>query len=172
MAARILVADDHEIVREGIRTLLGRSGREWEICGEATNGQEAVEMAAALKPDIIVLDVTMPVLSGLEAATQITKKGVGCRILIFTMHESDRLVVDVQSCGAHGYVAKSQAARDLVRAIETLLSGRTFHGDEVEDEHEKSERKKPGPTLCRSLNSRNSKTGIFGLNFSGPEFAF
>jgi DNA-binding NarL/FixJ family response regulator len=151
MAARILVADDHEIVREGIRTLLGRSGREWEICGEARNGREAVEMAKVLKPDIIVLDVTMPILNGLEAASQIVKLGFGCRILIFTMHESDRLVIDVQNCGAHGYVLKSQAARDLVQVIEQLLSGHTFHGDISEVPDAEPKKGQSGPILRRSL---------------------
>ena len=126
--ARILIADDHEIVLEGIRTILGRAGRDWEICGEARNGRMAVEMVRTLKPDIVVLDVTMPEMSGLQAAKQIALGGAACRILIFTMHESERLGVEVQQTGAHGYVLKSQAARDLVRAIEYLLAGHTFYG--------------------------------------------
>ena len=113
MATRILIADDHEIVLEGIRTLLGRARRDWEVCGEARNGTEAVEMVKSLKPDIAVLDVTMR---------------SGCKVLIFTMHESERLDVEVRNAGAQGYVLKSQAARDLVRAIEALLGGDTFYG--------------------------------------------
>jgi DNA-binding NarL/FixJ family response regulator len=128
MSARILIADDHEIVLEGIRTLLGRSRRELAICGEARNGEEAVEMVKKLKPEIAVLDISMPVLSGLEAAAQIRELGVGCKVLIFTMHESDRLAVEVRESGAHGYVLKSQAARDLIRAIDCLLAGKTFFG--------------------------------------------
>lgn len=128
MSARILVADDHEIVLEGIRTLLGRSGRDWEICGEARNGREAVEMAHSLKPDLVVLDVTMPVMSGLTAAVQIARSNADCRILIFTMHEAERLGQEVRETGAHGYVLKSQAARDLVRAIDYLLAGENFYG--------------------------------------------
>jgi len=93
MAARILIVDDHEIVREGIRTLIDRSRSEWEICGEATNGEEAIEVTKTLKPDIIVLDITMPRMSGLEAARRIAKLGLGCRILMFTMHDSDRLTI-------------------------------------------------------------------------------
>ena len=126
--ARILIADDHEIVLEGIRTILGRAGRDWEICGEARNGKTAVEMVRTLKPDIVVLDVTMPEMSGLQAAKQLAGAGSACRILIFTMHESARLSFEVQQTGAHGFVLKSQAARDLVRAIEYLLAGHTFYG--------------------------------------------
>jgi DNA-binding NarL/FixJ family response regulator len=128
MSARILIVDDHEVVREGVRMIINRARREWEICGEATNGQEAVEAAARLKPDIILLDITMPVMNGLDAASRITGLGLTGQILIFTMHESGELTHDARRVGAKGYVTKSDAARDLVVAIETLLSGRTFFG--------------------------------------------
>ena len=148
MPARILIADDHEIVLEGIRTLIGKSRREWEICGQARNGQEAVEMVARLKPDIAVLDITMPVLSGLGAAMEICKLDVNCKVLMFTMHESDRLGGEVRAAGAQGYVLKSQAARDLIRAIDCLLSGNTFFG--APPEPVKTEKTKPNPgTLFR-----------------------
>jgi DNA-binding NarL/FixJ family response regulator len=126
MAARIVIADDHEIVREGIRTLIDRSRPEWDICGEATNGEEAIEAVKSLKPDVIVLDITMPRMSGLEAAPRIAKLGVGCRVLMFTMHDSERLASEVRNAQAQGLVLKSQAARDLIRAIERLLAGGTF----------------------------------------------
>ena len=126
MSARILIADDHEIVREGIRTLIDRSRPEWEICGEATNGEEAIEAVRALKPDIVVLDITMPKMSGLEAAPRIAKLGLGCRVLMFTMHDSERLTTEVRQAQAQGLVLKSQAARDLIRAMERLLDGGTF----------------------------------------------
>jgi len=128
MATRILIADDHEIVLEGIRTLLGRARREWEVCGEARNGREAIDMVNSLKPDVTVLDVTMPGMSGLEAAAEIAKTRSGSKVLIFTMHESERLDIEVRNAGAQGYVLKSQAARDLVRAIDALLAGDTFYG--------------------------------------------
>jgi DNA-binding NarL/FixJ family response regulator len=128
MAPRILIVDDHEIVRDGIRNLLIKSRREWEICGQATNGKEAVKIAQELKPDIVILDITMPVMSGLEAAAQIAESGVGCRILLFTMHESNSLESEVRDVCAHGFVLKSQASRNLVLAIETLLAGGTFFG--------------------------------------------
>ena len=131
MAARILIVDDHEIVREGIRTLIDRSRSDWEICGEATNGEEAIEVTKTLKPDIIVLDITMPGMSGLEAARRIAKLGLGCRILMFTMHDSDRLTIEARQAQAQGLVLKSQAARDLIRAIERLLAGGTFFASEA-----------------------------------------
>jgi DNA-binding NarL/FixJ family response regulator len=134
MATRILIADDHEVVREGIRTLIDRSRPEWKICGEATNGEEAIEAAKALKPDVIVLDITMPKMSGLEAAPRIAKLGLGCRILMFTMHDSDRLAIEARRAQAQGLVLKSQAARDLIRAIDRLLAGSTFFGSDVSPE--------------------------------------
>jgi DNA-binding NarL/FixJ family response regulator len=129
MKAKILVVDDHEIVREGIRRLLSGSRPDWEICGEATNGKQAIEAIKRLSPDIVILDITMPGMNGLETATQIKKLEKGCRILIFTMHESDRLSAEIRNTGAHGYVQKSQASRDLVEAIECLLQGGMFFKD-------------------------------------------
>jgi DNA-binding NarL/FixJ family response regulator len=126
MAVRILIVDDHEIVREGVRSLIGKSRPEWRISGEATNGREAVEAVKILRPDVVVLDLTMPVMNGLEATTQIIGLGFGTRVLIFTMHESTRLSTEVREAGAKGCVLKSQAARDLTRAIDHLLEGGTF----------------------------------------------
>ena len=128
MAIRILLADDHDIVLQGIRTLVANSGRPWEICGEAHNGEEAVEMVQRLKPDIAVLDITMPKMSGLEAAKKISRLGTGTKALIFTMHDSGRLETEAREVGAQGYVVKSHAVRDLVRAIEYLIGGHTFFG--------------------------------------------
>jgi len=126
MPARILLVDDHEIVREGIRTLITRSRPEWEICGEACDGEEAVEAVRSLRPDVVILDITMPKMSGLEAAPRIAKLGLGCRVLMFTMHDSERLSSEVRQAAAQGLVLKSQAARDLVRAVDRLLDGGTF----------------------------------------------
>lgn len=128
MNARILIADDHEIVREGIRTLLRRARPEWEICGEVADGQRAITAVQDLNPDLVILDITMPAMSGLEAASRIAKLGLDCRILMFTMHESDRLALEVREAGAQGFVLKSQATRDLIQAIDNLLGGGTFFG--------------------------------------------
>jgi DNA-binding NarL/FixJ family response regulator len=153
MTAKILIADDHEIVREGIRTLLSRARPEWEICGEARNGKEAVEAVQSLTPDVVVLDITMPVMSGLEAAPRIARLGLHTRVLIFTMHESDRLVTEVRNAGAQGYVVKSQASRDLVLAIDRLLAGGTFFGAKEEQPPRKQEEEKHGITFRHSLAS-------------------
>jgi DNA-binding NarL/FixJ family response regulator len=122
---RILIADDHEVVRHGIRMVL-EARPQWEVCGEALNGHEALRMAGELRPDIIIMDITMPVMSGLEAAEQVTKHSPDTKVLIFTMHESQTLPETVRRAGARGYLVKSQAARDLIKALECLDGGGTF----------------------------------------------
>lgn len=122
---RILIADDHEAVRRGVcAILLSRDGT--EVCGEAVNGQDALEKARKLSPDLIVLDVTMPVMGGLEAAKQIHKMLPETPILIFSMHESQQLVDEAKRVGARGYVTKSQAGSKLLQAVNALSHGRTF----------------------------------------------
>lgn len=128
MNPRILIVDDHEIVREGIRTLLGRSRSDWEICGEASSAAEALSAVTNLAPDLVILDITMPGTSGLVVAQRIQSMQFPPRVLIFTMHDSERLATEVRDVGAHGYVLKSQASRDLVLAIEMILSGGSFFG--------------------------------------------
>lgn len=128
MPIRILIADDHEVLREGVRSFLTKARTDWEICGEATDGEEAVRAAQRLNPDIVILDITMPRLSGLEASAHLAALRLPAPILIFTMHDTERLPDEVSQAGARGYVLKSQAARDLVVAIETLLAGGTFFG--------------------------------------------
>jgi DNA-binding NarL/FixJ family response regulator len=125
MPVNILLADDHEVVRQGLRSILNVRPA-WQICGEAENGQEAVDLTGQLKPDIVILDITMPVMSGLEAVQKISDLHPNSRVLIFTMHESRSLVNAVRKAGARGCVLKSRAARDLIRAIEALLEGGTF----------------------------------------------
>jgi len=125
VAVRILIADDHEIVRQGIRRVLAAKP-EWEICGEAANGQEAVRMAQELTPDIIIMDVTMPVMTGFEAADEISRLPIGSRVLFFTMHDTSSLAGSVRRSGAQGYVVKTRASRDLIQALERLLNGGTF----------------------------------------------
>jgi DNA-binding NarL/FixJ family response regulator len=127
MPVRILVADDHEVVRQGIRTILS-ARPDWEICGEAVNGQEAIKLADDLRPDAIIMDITMPVMSGLEAARQISRNKTSPPILIFTMHESRSLADSVRETGARGFVFKSRAARDLINALDVLLQNGTYFG--------------------------------------------
>ncbi|MFY9689863.1 MAG: response regulator transcription factor [Candidatus Acidiferrales bacterium] len=151
MPPTILIVDDHEIVREGIRTLLGRSRPDWVVCGEAPNANEALEKVKILEPDIVILDITMPGMSGLEAAVRINKLGVRSKVLIFTMHDSERLAKEVRDVGARGYVLKSQAARDLVQAIERILGGGTFSIAPPEPEGGTERKSNPGATFCAIL---------------------
>jgi DNA-binding NarL/FixJ family response regulator len=122
---RILVVDDHDIIRRGLKQLLtARQG--WEVCGEAKTGREAVSMAEQLKPDMVVMDISMPDLNGLEAARRIHKVLPKTGILILTMHFSDQLVRDVVDSGARGYILKSDADKELVSAVEAIANRRTF----------------------------------------------
>jgi len=126
---RLLIADDHEVVRRGVRAVLeGQCG--WTVCGEASTGREAVAKAIALQPDVVVLDVSMPELNGLEATRQI-RHAVPARILILTVHESDQVVTEVLDAGAHGYVLKADAGRKLVEAIRALLRHQEFFTERV-----------------------------------------
>jgi DNA-binding NarL/FixJ family response regulator len=127
---RILIADDHDVARRGIRAVLeNRVG--WQVCGEAKDGREAVELAAAEKPDLILLDIGMPNLNGLEAARQILATSPDAQILILTMHDSDQVVREVLRAGARGFLLKSDAGRDLVAAVEALQHRRTFFTTKV-----------------------------------------
>jgi DNA-binding NarL/FixJ family response regulator len=125
MSFRILVADDHEVVRRGLCALL-QTQPEWEVCGEATNGREAVEKARKLKPEAVILDIGMPQLDGLEATRQILEDNAQAKILILTLHHSDRMVREVLTAGARGFLLKSDAARDLLAAMEALRGDNTF----------------------------------------------
>jgi DNA-binding NarL/FixJ family response regulator len=122
---RVLVADDHEVMRMGIRNLLQfRSG--WSVCAEASNGREAVEKALQFHPDVVIMDITMPVMNGLDAARQIATALPQIPIILFSMHVSDDLYQHLQKDGIRGAVAKGDAARDLAQAVETVLNGGTF----------------------------------------------
>lgn len=125
MTIRILVVDDHPIVRQGLRTLLeGREG--WEVIGEACDGMEAVEKAGKLQPDVMVLDVTMPRMNGLEACRAIRRSLPKLEILFVTQHDSPQMMREALDAGARGYVVKSNAARDLLEAVEAVSQHRTF----------------------------------------------
>lgn len=122
---RILVADDHDILRRGLKQLLS-SHPGWEVCGEARTGRDAVSLSEERKPDIVVIDISMPDLNGLEAARRIRKALPKTGIIILTLHFSDQLVKDIVEVGARGYVMKADADRDLVNAVEALANHRTF----------------------------------------------
>lgn len=129
---RILVADDHDVVRRGLREQLS-SHDGWEICGEARNGREAVQMALKLSPDVAVIDLSMPELNGLEATRQIRRELPRTEVLIFTMHETEQLIREVLSAGARGYVLKSDAGRHLTSAVEALSHRRPFFTEKVSE---------------------------------------
>jgi DNA-binding NarL/FixJ family response regulator len=112
-------------VRQGVRRIL-ESENNWEVCGEAANGQEALQLTKKLKPDAIVMDITMPVMSGLEATSEITKSDPDSKVLIFTMHDPRNFVVPIRRSGAKGALNKSNAARDLMPALEAILAGQTY----------------------------------------------
>jgi len=125
MTIRILLVDDHPIVRQGLKTLLeGHSG--WEVIGEASDGAEAVEKAKDLNPDVMVLDVTMPRMNGLEACRLLRQECPGLEILFVTQHDSPQMMREALEAGARGYVVKSNAARDLLAAVDAVSQHRVF----------------------------------------------
>jgi DNA-binding NarL/FixJ family response regulator len=123
--ARILIADDHAMMRKGLRAII-EAHPGWSVCAESSTGLEAVEQATQEKPDMAVLDVSMPGLNGLEAAHRISKSMPQVRILLFTMHRSSQFLKEVAKAGAHGYVCKSSEEEILTEAMETVLRGETF----------------------------------------------
>jgi DNA-binding NarL/FixJ family response regulator len=129
-AVRLLVADDHEIVRRGLRALL-EAQPGWEVAAEAADGRDAIEKAKLIKPDITILDISMPSLNGLEAARQIVKSVAQTKVLVLTVHDSDPLIQQVLEAGARGYLLKSDAGRDLVTAVDALRRDKTFFTPKV-----------------------------------------
>jgi DNA-binding NarL/FixJ family response regulator len=125
MSLRILVVDDHAVVRRGVRSLL-ESNEGWEVCGEATTGREAIEQSRLLRPDVVVMDMSLPEVNGLEATRQILKDAPGTEVLVLTMHHSEELVRDVLQAGARGYVLKSDADERLIAAVDTLRQHKPF----------------------------------------------
>jgi DNA-binding NarL/FixJ family response regulator len=130
MPLRILVADDHQVVRTGLRTLL-ETERGWQVCAEAANGREAVEKAGALKPDIAVLDIGMPLLNGVEATRQIRKLSPKTEVLILSMHDSEVLIQEVLEAGARGYILKDDADRNLIAAVDALRQHKSYLSSRV-----------------------------------------
>ena len=125
MPLRILVVDDHAVVRRGVRSLLeSRDG--WEVCGEATTGRDAVELSRHLRPDIVVIDLSLPELNGLDATRQILKDAPGIEVLVLTMHHSEELARDVLRAGARGYIMKSDADENLISAVDSLRQHKPF----------------------------------------------
>ncbi len=146
-SVRIVVADDHEVVRRGVRSLL-ESHPGWTVVAEAATGREAVDLASRSTPDVVILDITMPELNGLEATRQILKSAPQTEILILTLHESAQLIRNVLEAGARGYVLKSDAGRNLIEAVEAVSEHKAFFTSNVAatvlDGYLKSDKRKAG----------------------------
>jgi DNA-binding NarL/FixJ family response regulator len=124
MPVLIILADDHQIFRQGLKALLGREN--FEVVGEASDGHEAVRLARDLRPDVAVLDFAMPLLNGMDAARQIQQVSPRTRTVLLTMHNEDHYVLEGLRAGINGYVVKTQAAADLVRAIHEVSRGQVY----------------------------------------------
>jgi two-component system response regulator NreC len=129
ITVQILLADDHKVVREGFRALLEDHG--FQIVGEASDGYEAVRLAKEFKPAIAVLDLSMPLLSGIQACREIARVSPLTRVIILTMYRDDQYVLDALRAGVSGYILKSRAGKDLIEAIREVSSGSTYLGPEI-----------------------------------------
>jgi DNA-binding NarL/FixJ family response regulator len=132
MTLQILLADDHVIVRRGLRALL-ETNQDFVVCAEAGDGRDAVELAIKHKPDIAVVDVSLPILNGIEATRQIRRGSPATEVLVFTMHDSDELISEVLHAGARGYLLKSEADDQVINAVRTLARHRPFFSTKVSE---------------------------------------
>src|SRR5690348_12421106 len=149
-AYRILVADDHEVVRHGLRALL-EAQPGWRVCGEAASGREAVAVALNLRPDLAILDIGMPDLNGLDATREILAQVPTMKVLILSLYESEQTVQAVMNSGARGYLLKSDASRDLVRAADALRNGKAFFTPRFGHLMQPAYGRRPGEPLRASL---------------------
>ena len=124
MTVRVLLADDHEIVRQGLRILLEREG--FQVVGEAANGHDAVKLCEANHPEIAILDLSMPLLNGVDAAREIMKSNPRTKVVLLTMHTEDHLILESLRAGVTGYVLKTKAASELVQALRAVCRGEMF----------------------------------------------
>lgn len=122
---RLLLGDDHRILRHGLRKILEEKP-EFQVVGEAGDGREAVKMAAALLPDVAILDIAMPLLNGIEATRQILRRVPSCKVLILSMHADEPYIARALQAGARGYLLKDSASTDLLRAVSAVASGKAF----------------------------------------------
>jgi two-component system, NarL family, response regulator NreC len=129
MSTHVLLADDHRIIRDGMKVFLEREG--YRVNAEAQNGQEAVRITLRLKPEVVVLDITMPVLNGLEAAREILRSAPATKVILLSMHDESPYVLDALRMGVKGFVTKTHAADDLVHAIREALRGKTYLSPEL-----------------------------------------
>lgn len=127
---RVLIADDHQLVRQGFQALLART-RDIQVVGEARDGKEAVELTGKLAPDVVVMDISMPIVGGLKAAGQIQELGGETKILVLSMHSDENLVREALNHGAKGYLLKHDSYTELVTAIRAVAEGKTYFSPEI-----------------------------------------
>jgi DNA-binding NarL/FixJ family response regulator len=127
---RILLADDHDLTRAGLRYLLEKQ-KDWSVCAEASDGRKAVELVETFNPDIAILDMSMPEMNGLEATRHISKSQPHTKVLIYTMHKTESIIVDALEAGAQGIVLKSDAGQNMITAVESIAKGRRFFTSRV-----------------------------------------
>jgi DNA-binding NarL/FixJ family response regulator len=131
MSIRVLIADDHPIVRDGLRLSLERSGRDVEVVGEAADGVEVLELAKTCRTDVFILDITMPRLNGLDTARELLKRRRTARIIILSLHDSRALVEESMAVGARGYLTKETASRNVTEAVCEVYAGRFYLSPEI-----------------------------------------
>jgi DNA-binding NarL/FixJ family response regulator len=129
---RILIADDHEVVREGLRRMV-EAEPDWEVCGVAANGREAVALATELHPDVVIVDMTMPELDGVQVVRQIKRAFPQTEFLVFSAHESESVIAEVFAAGAKSYIRKADAGRDLISALRSLQEHKPFFTDGISE---------------------------------------
>ncbi|HEX8077765.1 MAG TPA: response regulator transcription factor [Chthoniobacterales bacterium] len=150
---RILIADDHPLVRHGLRSVL-ESQQGWTVCGEAEDGRSAVKLGLELKPDVFLMDVTMPELNGLDATRQLRRERPDAAILILTMHESDQLCSDLMRAGARGCLLKSDSPRQLLAAVEAVANGKQYFTPHVTNRTAQGEVAPGGARMPARLSAR------------------
>lgn len=128
---RILIVDDHELVRGGLISILAAGHPEWEIAGQASNGAEAIEVGTSLKPDVAILDLAMPDQTGLQVAERLLEEVPGMRILILSRHGAEPILDQLRKAGVHAYLVKNEAPRVLVRGVERVLAGEPFFASDA-----------------------------------------
>src|SRR5579864_7430111 len=164
---RILIADDHDLMRRGLRTLL-ESHPGWTVCAESNTGRDAVAKAEELRPDIVILDITMPELNGIEAARRILKASPGTEILVLSVHYTDQLIREILAAGIRGYIVKSDSDRDLVIAVESLANRKPFLTPRATEliqaaEHEGKSSKEAASEL--SISAKTRRAGNIQFNY-------
>jgi len=134
---RVLIVDDHAFIRRGVQTIL-HAFPEWEFCGEAENGKDAIRLADELRPEVIIMDVSMPGLNGIEATRAIRKTQPGVKIVLLTLHESSELLRSAFRAGARGYLLKTDAEQELVRALTVVIGEGAYISPKMDSEVVKS----------------------------------